>query len=176
MLKAPFSKTVDHFVDSVTDHPRRRNLHPVGHESVNAYVLYLIMSVPASLVCVDPITARTYWDVNLLNVSSTMSHCPSFPRMWFRARVFSAGTSYCGGVNQLLDGTSRPEEPGTDLVRKPVDGLWRRSGDFEIRERGNFCASRPAIFSGPKRCELYHARVEIHQKRLEPAMPSTKRW
>jgi hypothetical protein len=34
-------------------------------------------------------------DANLLKDSSTMSHIPSPLRIWFRARVFSAGTSYC---------------------------------------------------------------------------------
>jgi len=61
---------------------------------------------------------------------------------------------------------------GTNFVREPVNGLWGRSGDLIIRGRDDFCASRPAVLFRPKRCEVYHIRVEIHQKCLEPAIMS----
>jgi len=57
---------------------------------------------------------------------------------------------------------------GTDFVRKSVYRLWGRSGDPATRGCDDFSASRLAV--GPKRRELYHIRVEIHQKCLEPVM------
>ena len=75
---------------------------------------------------------------------------------------------------QSLDTPGRLEKQDTNFVREPVDGLWGWPRDFMSSWCDDFCASRSAIFSGPKWCEHYHARVEIHQKRLEPVTTSTK--
>ena len=113
-------------------------------------------------------------DANILNASSTMSHFSSSLRIWPRARAFNAGTSYCGEVCQMAYILTVIRRPGTDLVRKSVNGLWGWSGDAVPRGCDDFCATRSAIPFGSGWCEFYHIRVEIHQKSLEPIIVSTK--
>jgi len=66
------------------------------------------------------------------------------------------------------------QRPGTDLVRESVNRLWRWPGDLVFRDRDNSCATRSAILLRPERRKLYHIRVEIHQKSLEPMTVSTR--
>ena len=77
-------------------------------------------------------------------------------------------------VYQIPDTLSALRILGTDLVRESVNGLWGWSGDLIFRGRDDLGATRSAILLGPERCELYHIRVEIHQKSLEPVTVSTK--
>ena len=69
---------------------------------------------------------------------------------------------------QLLEAPSQFRGLGTDFVCESVYGFWGRSRDFVVRGYDDLCASRSAIFFRPKRRELYHIRVEIHNKSLEP--------
>ena len=65
-------------------------------------------------------------------------------------------------VCQMPEAPSGLRGPDTDFVRQSVDGLWGWSGDLVVGEDDDLCTSRPAILVGPKRCELYHIRVEIY--------------
>jgi len=65
-------------------------------------------------------------------------------------------------VGQIPDGPRRLRILGTNFVGESVDGLWGRSGDVVVRRCEDLCPSRPAIFVGPKRRELYRTRVKIH--------------
>jgi len=72
----------------------------------------------------------------------------------------------------MPDAVGISRRPGTNFVRESVYGLWGRSGDLVIRGCDDFSASQSAVLFGPKRRELDHIRVEIHQKGLEPAIMS----
>ena len=74
----------------------------------------------------------------------------------------------------MPDAPSALGRPGIDLVRESVNRLWRWSRDLIFRGRDDFLATRSAILLRPERCELYHIRVEIHQKSSEPVGVSTK--
>ena len=67
-----------------------------------------------------------YWDANLQNDSSTMSHFGSSPRIQFRARVFNAGTSCCSGGLSDARRVKQNTVEDTDLIRESVYGFWRR--------------------------------------------------
>jgi len=135
---------------------------------ISSYLCPTVNTPPTIVEC------PAHWEANRLNDSSAISHFPSSLRMWFRARVFRVGTSYCCESSSDTGAPSGLRSPGTDFVRESVDGLWGRSGDLIVGGCDNLRASRSAILVGPKWCKLYRIRVKIHQKRLEPGMTSTK--
>ena len=103
-----------------------------------------------------------------------MSQLVSRPRMWLNARFFNAGTSYCS--NSLSDGEFPRSIPSKNpnLICKSVNRLRGWPRNLIIRGGHNFCAPRSAVLLRSKRCELYHTRIKVHQKGLEPAIVSTK--
>lgn len=61
-----------------------------------------------------------------------MSRFASWPRMWFNARAFSAGTSYYGGLSDFKR-VKRIVKRDADLICESIDRLWGGSRDLIVR-------------------------------------------
>jgi hypothetical protein len=95
MLKIAVGEVFYFCFDTRANLLSRRIPHPAERQLFDVQVPDLAVSTP--LVSKESISmaSSTHWDANLLNDSSTMSHCANPQRMQFSARLFNAGTSYC---------------------------------------------------------------------------------
>ena len=66
------------------------------------------------------------------------------------------------GVHHMLGAVNVLLRSETDLVRKPVNGLWGWFGNLVVRGHNELGTTRSAVLFRPEWCELHRVGVEVH--------------